>query len=454
MITHIEIDGFKSFNHFEMDFTPYTVIAGANAAGKSNLFDALHFLSVVASTDKIQKAFRQQRGNLLEVFTRFDDGTVADDMSFVVELLVEPWVTDAWGAKEKLKYTRLRYELSLHRFVNGIGIDDVEVLFERLMTIKHEKDKWVRILPKDTSENWRPPVRSGRRKEPYLDTDRANNRAVVSQDGNQGRKRVFPLNHPTRTVLSSFDSVDFPHILAVKNEMMSWRFLQLNPEDLRRPTSKTNGGDELDETGKNLAATLYRIKQTDSYCLKIISRKLHSFVPSFVSVDVEDDKENNQYVIELTDSQGKKYSSRVLSEGTLRILALCILEQDEKYRGLLCFEEPENGVHPSRINTMANLLKDLTNDFKDPDMPLRQLIVNTHSTVFIHEVRQFLKDSCFSLYFARMARRILFYKEQKMTLLASVFGAVPSKEPDPEIPFPDQEARVSYQMLVEFLEED
>ena len=73
MITYIKIDGFKSFQNFEMDFTPLTVIAGSNAAGKSNLFDALKLLSTLADTDKIQRAFRDQRGELLELFTQYDD---------------------------------------------------------------------------------------------------------------------------------------------------------------------------------------------------------------------------------------------------------------------------------------------------------------------------------------------------------------------------------------------
>ena len=58
-----------------------------------------------------------------------------------------------------------------------------------------------------------------------------------------------------------------------------------------------------------------------------------------------------------------------LSEGTLRLLSLCILEYDDKHTGLLCFEEPENGIHPFRMKAMANLLKDLSVDFKEIDSP-------------------------------------------------------------------------------------
>ena len=76
MITYLKIDGFKSFQQFEMEFTPFTVIAGANAAGKSNLFDALKLLSDLADADKIQKAFRGQRGILRNCLLTMMDNQV------------------------------------------------------------------------------------------------------------------------------------------------------------------------------------------------------------------------------------------------------------------------------------------------------------------------------------------------------------------------------------------
>ena len=170
MITYIKIDGFKSFQEFEMEFTPLTVIAGPNAAGKSNLFDALRLLSSLATTDKIQKAFREQRGDLLELFTKYDDSTIADRMSFIVEMLVDSSIKDAWGASANLKYTRLRYELILHRFTNNIGIEDIEVEYEKLDTIKHDTDRWLKIIPSSVTDRWRPKVVSGKRQTPYMKT--------------------------------------------------------------------------------------------------------------------------------------------------------------------------------------------------------------------------------------------------------------------------------------------
>jgi predicted ATPase len=393
-----------------MEFTPFTVIAGANASGKSNLFDALTLLSRLADTDNLKRAFSEQRGEFIELFTQYGDDNYATEMEFVIEMLVNKNVKDAWGNEAKLKYTRLRYELSIKRITNQSGIQDLAVSKENLFKLNHQEDKWVTtILPKKSLEFWRPKVGTGKRGIPYIESVNESGIDIIQvpQDGTTGNKRRFPLSNATRTVLSSFDTVDFPHVLAAKEEMKSWKFLQLNPEDLRQATSKNNGEDTISVSGKNLAAALFRIKQTDKYSLKEISRKLNSFLPNFVEVDVIDDNENKQYLIKLKDVDKKEFSSRVLSEGTLRVLALCILEYDEKHTGLLCFEEPENGIHPFRIKAMTELLKDLTVDFNEIEVPLRQVIVNTHSPVLVGNMETWKNDANVSIWYAQMRNSII-----------------------------------------------
>ncbi len=270
MITYIKINGFKSFNNFEMEFTPFTVIAGANASGKSNLFDALKLLSRLAETDNLKRAFKEQRGEFMELFTQYSEQEYADEITFAVEMLVNKSVKDAWGSEVVLKYTRLRYELKINRFTNASGIEDLEVVDEKLHKLNHKEDKWIKLLPEQYVEDWRPKVGSGKRDIPYMETVMESNVPTVQvpQDGTTGNKRRFPLNKASRTVLSSFDTIDFPHVLAAKKEMKSWRFLEFSPHNLRQPTNKNTGEDEVSETGGNLAAVLYRIKQADSYLLK------------------------------------------------------------------------------------------------------------------------------------------------------------------------------------------
>lgn len=72
MITRIEIDGFKSFVDFGLDLKPFTVLAGANNSGKSNLLDALLVLKAVSRGDAAALV-RRQRGGSAPLFHRAND---------------------------------------------------------------------------------------------------------------------------------------------------------------------------------------------------------------------------------------------------------------------------------------------------------------------------------------------------------------------------------------------
>lgn len=61
MLTQIEINGFKTFENFKLELTPFQVIVGPNGSGKSNLFDALQLLSRLAEMD-LYSAFQGLRG--------------------------------------------------------------------------------------------------------------------------------------------------------------------------------------------------------------------------------------------------------------------------------------------------------------------------------------------------------------------------------------------------------
>jgi hypothetical protein len=62
---------------------------------------------------------------------------------------------------------------------------------------------------------------------------------------------------------------------------------------------------------------------------------------------------------------------------------------DPRVQGVLCLEEPENGIHPARIPAMLILLYDIASDVLEPvslDNPLRQVIINTHSPTVVAQV--------------------------------------------------------------------
>ena len=91
----------------------------------------------------------------------------------------------------------------------------------------------------------------------------------------------------------------------------------------------------------------------------------------------------------MLDEANTWHPDRALSDGTLRFLALAVLELDPKSQGLVCLEEPENGIHPERIPAIVKLLEDIAVNPQlevDDDNPLRQVIINTHSPAVVTQV--------------------------------------------------------------------
>jgi hypothetical protein len=144
----------------------------------------------------------------------------------------------------------------------------------------------------------------------------------------------------------------------------------------------------LTSDGKYLPNALARMQTEEQFSLTDVSTDLATLVPGLLRVEIEKDEARNQYVLKAIMQDHTIFSSRVLSDGTLRMLALATLKNDPEHQGVLCFEEPENGVHPSQLKNIASLLRQLATDFQDStqiDMPLRQLLVNTHSPSFISQ---------------------------------------------------------------------
>jgi len=407
MITKIEIDGFKTFRNFKLELAPFQVIVGLNGVGKSNLFDALSLLSLLASDDLLT-AFQKLRGAGEELFTVLPNGQSFSQMKFLVEIFVELQVKDVWGASATLKYTRMRYELQLSRHADELGLERFYVDNESLKSIPRSEDKWIKSY-KLLSQSDRLPKLTGGRPS-FISTE--DNKVNLHQDGRAGGKRELAVaGKAERTILSSVTSVEFPHAFAARKEMLDWRFLQLNPEALREPSSMLVEKSYLLADGSNLPAVLARMQAQDSFTLNDVSLDLANLVPGILKIEIDNDQERRRYIIRAITQDNRSFSSRVLSDGTLRMLALATLRNDPENQGVLCFEEPENGVHPFRLKKLVELLRGLASDFSDAtqiEEPLRQLLINTHSPVLVSQLVNLDSTSDDISYKIDVAKELLF----------------------------------------------
>lgn len=389
MLTRIEVDGFKSFENLKVDLLPFTVLLGANAAGKSNLFDVIRLLSNLATRD-VAEAIKEMRGEPLELFRRTAQGR-SKSIKISVEVLVDPVVRDPWGSEVKLSHTRMRYEVVLERREIRPGVERVQVAREAVYPIMRKDDRWADS--QKPSKQFKASYLKYARQKPWLTTDdlREGLSFSIHQDGKQGRNR--PASAAEATVLYSVTNAEFPHLFALREEMRSWRLLQLDPAALRKPVPVT-ASDVLSPDGANLAAVLAHLKaETQSQerplgVLADIAAQVNELIPDVKRIDASLNEVSREYQVELVMRDNMNFSSRVVSDGTLRVLSLLTLLYDPRHRGVVCFEEPENGVHPGRIRPLIQHLCELvTNPRADVDVdgapPLSQLMLNSHSPIVL-----------------------------------------------------------------------
>jgi predicted ATPase len=411
MLTRLKVSGFKNLVDVDVRFGPFTCIAGANGVGKSNLFDAISFLSALADKPLIDAALsiRDETGRTADVRSLFHrvGENYADTMSFEAEMIVPHEGVDDLGQVATASITFLKYSLILaYRADNGPrSLGSLELIKEGLDHINIGEATKHLLFPHKATV-WRKSTVRGQRRAPhFISTENTGPNRVIKlhQDGgSSGRPLARLAANLPRTVLSAANAAESPTALMARREMQSWRLLQLEPSSLRTPDPFT-APVKLGADGSHLAATLYHLahltkeRQTNGQSTNLeasqfygqVSNRLSQLINEVRNVWVDRDERRELLALYVTNRDGTSHPARALSDGTLRFLALAVLELDPEAQGLLCLEEPENGIHPERIPAMLRLLQDIATDVNEPvgpDNPLRQVMINTHSPSVVMQV--------------------------------------------------------------------
>ena len=369
MIRHVKIQGYKSLKDIGVDLQPLTVIIGPNAAGKSNLFDALGLLSRVVTSRTLSEAFKGHRGAPLEAFYYGDQGLrgllaqPAVEFTLEVDVELSPQVVKAverrirevreglpeeGGAagpsRRRVTESLLRYTLTVQMMVDS---GYLRVINERLVALNRDG------------------------------TVRASRRAFIELVEGRLRLRLEGQARPTEhevgldyTLVSTpLYPPHYPHITAFKEELSRWRFYYFDPEAMRTETPLKEA-ENLGAFGADLAAFYNTLKARNPRQFQALNRALRSLLPDVQRLDVERTPEGFLRLEVFED--GVSFSARVISEGTLRILGLLAITNPLAPTVVIGYEEPENGVHPRRLQLIAELLQNSAAAGK-------QILINTHS---------------------------------------------------------------------------
>lgn len=375
MLKRIHIRGYKSLEDVEVSLSQLVVLFGPNAAGKSNLLDALQLLSKLGTSRTVKEAFDPPyRGKPLESFTIGQKGIKGlleqERLSFSLEADLN--LSDA------IVETVNRQILEMRR-PHGEGESKER---SKLPARVRERDLRYRIevemLPRSgllrVADEYLAALNSkgeptGKRK-PFL--ERQGERIHLRHEGQA---------HPTyydRYLDHSILSMPhypphYPHLAAARRELESWLFFYFEPRERMRAANPVKEVRHIGLMGEELAAFLNTMKATDERQFRGVEKALHALMPNIDGIEVEV-SDLGEVELRLKEG-GVAIPARVLSEGTLRMLGLLALTGVDEAPALVGFEEPENGVHPRRIQLIAELLK------TQETLQQTQYMVTTHSPI-------------------------------------------------------------------------
>lgn len=345
---------------------PFTVLVGANASGKSNIRDAFRFLHGIGRGYRLadiiggrygaggQVEWEPIRGSVDEI-VRF--GEQGFDLRTEMKLAVEE------GTSRERKG---EYRIAVGRDENRAAefqLTDESLVVERWghSTVFTSRPEPGDPILRERNSHGAPPemalrmAKTGTQKRLGLRVNVLRDRPALAQV--QEHRRVVR-DHKMRSRLA-------------QDMLANMRFLDLSPERMRQPAAP--GQTVLGDGGDNLPTVLREICADESR-----RRTLVQWTRELTPMDVEDfefpvDQTTGRVQLAFREVGGMTVSAYAASDGTLRFLAMLAALLGTNPAGMYVFEEIDNGIHPSRLRLLIDLIESQTSKGRV------QVLTTTHS---------------------------------------------------------------------------
>ncbi len=364
---------------------PFNVLIGPNASGKSNFLDVLLFVKdMITSEDGVMGAVQRRAPDLSHLVWMMED--VGEGFEFVIEYdLPEEYHVrskDKQG-KERL-YDRIKYMLKV-----GTGEYGPAPVREHLYLVESSS-----VSDPPPKRSLFPALFPDR---PLLDTTK---RKVRTPPGHRlvARRleygpRVYmrselspkPFNitldiSPRKSVLSVLleDERRFRTSLWFRNVLRnSLLFIHLNVEKMRKPTPPS-APTTFQPDGSNLPAVLKNLKENHPRRFLWYVSHVSATLKDVEDIEIHRRSEDNFLYVVLRYRYGLEAPSWVLSDGTLRFLALSVIPFLPPQNRIFLIEEPENGIHPRAVSSLLEVLKTTSDN---------QILIATHSPLLLRQMQ-------------------------------------------------------------------
>lgn len=343
MIERLRLQDFKSFRDVEVPFGRLTLIVGANAAGKSNLRDALRVLKGIGAGFSLGDIISGRYLHGGEAQWRGIRGGIRETPRYGQQC-----ATIWCHARVSVDTGRKRGQFPLCHKIKIDFSDErggprtVEEAFRRggawggAIFNSHSQDDPIDQRGKHQLRVRGPRGGDYRKHGPAIDLSSAH--AAIAQFAEHGKP---PAEHR--------------HLAAAYVDLLeSIRFLDLDPEAMRIPSPANQT--MLGPRGENLSSVLQDLCQDDA-------RKsvLRDWLQALTPLDVVDFAFETDFagrvMVFLVESSGSKTSAYSASDGTLRFLAMVAALLSPDSGRIYVFEELDNGLHPTRLHLLLDLIE-------------------------------------------------------------------------------------------------
>ncbi|MFH0899903.1 MAG: AAA family ATPase [Pseudomonadota bacterium] len=391
MITRIEALRYRALRYVSQEVGPFQVLVGPNASGKSTFLDVVAFLgdllqgglsAAVQGDPKVGIAQRAPDPAHL-VWLRQAHG---------FELAVELAIPEA--RRQQLSgggYTTARYEVSVK------AKDELGLVSETLWLKPDAPLAMARAQRESFPASPEPPetiVIPARKRTPpgwKKVVSRSEDAAkVYFTSETSGWNSPFRIG-PTKSALANLpeDEARFPVATWVKEVLgEDVQRIVLASEAMRRPSAPGRPRTFLPD-GSNLPWVVDRLERETPERFSRWVEHVREALPDLQSVTTREREEDRHRYLLLRYENGLEAPSWLVSDGTLRLLALTLLAYVPDLHGTYLVEEPENGIHPRAVEVIQQSLSSLYG---------AQALCATHSPVVLSmaeagQVLCFARDS-------------------------------------------------------------
>jgi predicted ATPase len=172
---------------------------------------------------------------------------------------------------------------------------------------------------------------------------------------------------------------EFRVVSEFRSLIENWHISDFHISDAR-PSAEAGFAEHLSTSGDNVAQVAHYLYEHHRDRFNRVLAVMQKRVPGVEKVEAKP-TEDGRLVLRFQDGAFKDpFSSRYVSDGTIKMFAYLVLLFDPKPHPLLAIEEPENQLYPE-------LLHELVEEFRDYARRGGQVFVSTHSPDFINATK-------------------------------------------------------------------